>query len=269
MHIEIKGSGPALVLIHGWAMHGGLFAPLIERLADRYTLYAVDLPGHGRSRDSATALTLDACAEALLAQLPPAAWLGWSLGALIAARAAIASPSQVQALIALAGSPCFVRRDDWPHGVDAEVFHRFGIELAQDYRLTIDRFLALEAHGSDHMREELRDLRAQVFAHGDPAPSALVDGLGLLEHSDLRASLADLQTPALWIAGRRDRLVSWRAMQSAAESMPRGEFLCVEGAGHAAFLSHPDRIAQALGDFLPTRDGASHHDIDIEAPTHV
>ena len=269
MHIEVTGSGPALVLIHGWAMHGGLFAPLIERLADRYTLYAVDLPGHGRSRDSGTALTLEACADRLLAQLPAAAWLGWSLGALIASRAAIASPQQVQALIALAGSPCFVRRAGWPHGVEAEVFHRFGAELAQDYRLTIDRFLALEAHGSDHMRDELRSLRAQVFAHGEPARSALVDGLQLLEHSDLRGTLAGLPTPALWIAGRRDKLVPWRAMQAAAESMPNGEFLSVEGAGHAAFLSHPDRIAQALADFLTKRGGAPHPVADSQTLSHV
>src|SRR5262245_64681516 len=38
MYIETRGQGPALALIHGWAMHGGLFAPLVDRLSDRYTL---------------------------------------------------------------------------------------------------------------------------------------------------------------------------------------------------------------------------------------
>ena len=37
MHIESRGSGPDLVLVHGWAMHGGVFAPLVERLAPRFT----------------------------------------------------------------------------------------------------------------------------------------------------------------------------------------------------------------------------------------
>ncbi|RBE90559.1 pimeloyl-[acyl-carrier protein] methyl ester esterase, partial [Xanthomonas oryzae pv. oryzae] len=51
MHIDVIGHGPALVLLHGWALHGGVFAPLVERLAPHYQLHLVDLPGHGFSRD--------------------------------------------------------------------------------------------------------------------------------------------------------------------------------------------------------------------------
>ena len=51
LHVERSGHGPDVVLLHGWAMHGGVFAPLVERLASRFTLYLVDLPGHGYSRD--------------------------------------------------------------------------------------------------------------------------------------------------------------------------------------------------------------------------
>ena len=47
LHIEVVGNGPALVLIHGWALHGGVFAPLVDRLAAHYQLHLVDLPGHG------------------------------------------------------------------------------------------------------------------------------------------------------------------------------------------------------------------------------
>ena len=32
LHVEVIGRGPPLVLLHGWAMHGGLFAPLVEHL---------------------------------------------------------------------------------------------------------------------------------------------------------------------------------------------------------------------------------------------
>ena len=50
MHIEAHGSGPDLVLIHGWAMHGGVFAGLLERLGARFRVHVVDLPGHGLAR---------------------------------------------------------------------------------------------------------------------------------------------------------------------------------------------------------------------------
>ena len=36
MHIETLGDGPDLVLLHGWAMHGGIFEPLTRRLRERF-----------------------------------------------------------------------------------------------------------------------------------------------------------------------------------------------------------------------------------------
>ena len=66
LHVDIIGSGPPLVLLHGWAMHGGIFAPLVETLRKQRTLYVVDLPGHGHSRDCGVPLTLEACADAVL-----------------------------------------------------------------------------------------------------------------------------------------------------------------------------------------------------------
>lgn len=250
MHIETIGSGPPLVLVHGWAMHGGIFGPLSERLARRHTLHLVDLPGHGHSRDYPAAFTLTACVDELLARLPPAPWLGWSLGALVALRAAALAPQRLPRLILLCGSPRFVRDDDWPHAVEAEVFQSFGRDLGADYPRTIDRFLALEAHGSDHMREELRALRARVFARGEPDPRVLIEGLQILERSDLRASLSALAMPTLWIAGRRDRLVPWEGIEAAAAAMPAGAFRRIEGGGHAPFLSHAEKVAHAIDGFL-------------------
>src|SRR3546814_8670511 len=68
-----------------------------------------------------------------------------------------------------------------------------------------DRFIALEAFGSDDARGELRTLRAEVFSRGDPAAHVLADGLELLETADLRDVLPGLAVPSLWIAGR-DRM---------------------------------------------------------------
>jgi len=249
LHIEVVGSGPALVLIHGWALHGGVFAPLVDRLAAQYQLHLVDLPGHGFSHDDPTPLRLPHVVNAIAAATPPAVWCGWSLGGLFALHAAATLP-QVRAVVMIAATPRFVRGDDWPHAVEPAVFEQFGQDLAQDYRGTLERFLALDAMGSEHARQELRTLREMLIARGEPAARALQEGLRLLENSDLRGALAGLGKPSLWLAGARDRLVSARAMQSAATLAPGAQAHVIAQGGHAPFLGHTDAVATQLQHFV-------------------
>ena len=246
LSITTRGTGRDLVLIHGWAMHGGIFAPLVEALEVQFRLHLVDLPGHGASRDFAPGdLDPGACARAIAAMTPPAIWLGWSLGGLVALRGALDRPEQVRALVAVACSPRFVVADDWPHGVPAQVFADFASALEQRFDAAIERFLALETLGSAHAQEELRTLRAEVFSRGAPVPAALHEGLAVLDRSDLRSALAELRVPNLWIAGRRDRLVVPAAMQWAAQQSPRGRHLELPS-GHAPFLGHAEAMAEAI-----------------------
>ena len=247
VHVEVAGDGPPLVLLHGWAMHGGIFAPLVERLRARFRLHVVDLPGHGHSRDSEVPLQLQPCVDAIAAVVPSGApWCGWSLGGLIALHAAATRPGDVPALAMLCASPRFVRGEDWTHGVPAEVFRDFASGLRDDYRGTLDRFVALEAFGSEHAKEEIRTLREGLFERCEPAASVLADGLALLETTDLRDVLPGLQVPSLWLAGRRDRLVDPRAMRQAAALAPASTVHVVEHAGHAPFLTHADEVASHL-----------------------
>ena len=246
LHVDVVGKGPPLVLLHGWAMHGGIFAPLVERLRDRCTLHVVDLPGHGNSRDCDVPLQLQSCVDAVAAVVPAAPWCGWSLGGLIALHAAATRPARVPALAMLCASPRFVRGDDWKYGVSAEIFRDFAAGLRSDYRGTLDRFVALEAFGSEHAKEEIRTLRDGLFERCEPAASVLAEGLELLETSDLRDALPGLQVPSLWLAGRRDRLVDPRAMRDAAELAPGSTLHVVEHAGHAPFLTHAAEVATHL-----------------------
>lgn len=249
MHIDTLGQGPDLVLIHGWALHGGIFAPLVERLSAHYRMHLVDLPGHGHSRDDDTPLALPHVVSAIAAATPPAAWLGWSLGGLFALHAAATQP-QVRGLAMLAATPRFVRGGDWPHAVEPQVFAQFGHDLGTDYRGTLDRFLALDTLGSAHARAELRTLRETLTARGEPDARALQDGLALLERSDLRRALPTLRVPSLWLGGQRDRLVSAAAMQDAAALAPHAQSHSVASGGHAPFLGHADEVAAVLRAFL-------------------
>ncbi len=246
LHIDRRGNGPVqLVLIHGWAMHGGVLQPLVDALAGRCTMHVVDLPGHGYSRDCGLPLEPHACAVAIAAATPPAIWLGWSMGGLIALTAALDLPQQVRGLAMLCATPKFVRDVSWPHGSDGALVHQLASDLEMDYRATLDRFLALETLGSADPHAELRHLRQLVFARGEPDLRILQEGIHLLETSDLRSDLSHLTVPSAWIAGRRDRLVPPPAMAWSA-SQCDGDYHEIPQAGHAPFFGHVDALVQAL-----------------------
>ena len=249
MYVERIGQGQPLVLIHGWAMHGGVFSPLVERLSSTFELHVVDLPGHGHSRDDGR-LDLDDCARRIAEMTPSAAWLGWSLGGLVALTGALKHPDSVTSLVMLSATPRFVAGDDWPDGVRPSLFTSFADGLRRDYRGTLEQFLALEAFGSDHLRDELRALKQQLFARGEPDSDVLETGLCLLADTDLRAELPALGGRSLWLGGRRDRLVNWSAMEAAAAICRNAETCRVDGAGHAPFLSHADEVATRIKAFF-------------------
>ncbi|MBN8885419.1 MAG: pimeloyl-ACP methyl ester esterase BioH [Rudaea sp.] len=249
MHIETVGAGPDLVLIHGWAMHGGIFAPLTPLLAERFRVHLVDLPGHGFSRDDAAVVDARDWAARIAAATPQRAlWVGWSMGGLVALHAALDAPEHVRGLVEIAESPRLLSAPDWPHAVAPNVLTEFGTGLQRDYCRAIERFLALELIGSANAQSMLRDLKARVFERGEPPMRVLVDGLRVLETSDLRARIAELRMPSLWIAGRRDRLISSEAMRWSSQQSAGGEFVEIDS-GHAPFLSHPQEVAEAIFDF--------------------
>jgi pimeloyl-[acyl-carrier protein] methyl ester esterase len=253
LHIDHYGdpSAQPLVLLHGWAMHGGIFAGWAAQLAAHFHVLVVDLPGHGHSRT--LTLSFDASADQLIVQLKPypsAIWCGWSLGGALATRIAARAPAgQVRALVCIASNPKFVASADWPDGMQASVFASFAEALASDWQAVVQRFLALEAMGSASAGDSLRLLQAQVFARGQPSMSALQQGLQNLAELDLRAELASLRCRSLWIAGARDRLVSPSAMQKAA-GLANGEFAQIDRAGHAPFLHAGEQLVELFQRFV-------------------
>jgi pimeloyl-[acyl-carrier protein] methyl ester esterase len=252
LSIRGEGQGPDLVLIHGWAMHGGIFDALSERLSPCFRLHVVDLPGHGDSRDyERGSLDPRRVARSIAEATPPAIWIGWSLGGLMALRGALDFSHRVLGLVEIASSPRFVRAEDWPHAVGAAIFREFGNGLVAAYQPAIERFLALETLGSANAQDELRELKRRVFERGEPSEQALLEGLDLLDRVDYRDELAALAIPNLWIAGRRDRLVPAAAMEWAAQHCLHGKFLEIS-AGHAPFLSHADQVATAIRAFAET-----------------
>ena len=242
------GEGPPLVLLPGWAMHCGVFGAFTEALARHWTVYRVDLPGHGAQAPDGR-WSPAALAEQLLRQLPSAAWLGWSLGGQVALQAAIQQPSRVRALMLVGVNPCFVARPDWSHGMDATVFAEFEDKLAADPQGTVGAFLALQTSGSRQATMVMRELRRLHSAAPFPDRESLLRGLYWLRQADYRAALPGIDTPALWVAGQRDALAPAASSRAAAAMMPRGRLLELPGAGHAPFLSHAEPLLTELCSF--------------------
>jgi pimeloyl-[acyl-carrier protein] methyl ester esterase len=250
LYIETRGSGTDLVLLHGWGLHGGLFGPVLEPLAARYRLHLVDLPGHGRSPMLSEAYTLEHVARAVSREVPAgAAWLGWSLGGRIALAAA-ANGAAIDRLILVGTNPCFTRKPDWPHAMPEEELAQFAASLRDDYRATLQRFLAVQSRGSASAREELRGLREALFAHGEPDPRALAAGLEILRGADLRPALHRIAQPTLVLHGARDTLAPLAAAEYTAAQLPHGHLAVIDGAGHAPFLSHPEQFLDAVEKFM-------------------
>lgn len=244
LHVEEHGSvGPQLLLLHGWGLHGGIFAALVEALARDHRVAVVDLPGHGHSRTSALPLEPQAVVAELLRRYPRAHWFGWSLGGLLALQAALDHPHAVLSLLACAASPCFVARPHWPAGMRLDVFASFADDLATDWHATLDRFLVLETLGGEHPLQELKALQALVAARGAPRPEALAAGLDVLGRLDLTARLPSLQVPTLWLGGKRDRVVSPGVLGAAAAATVGAELVVLERCGHAPFLTRVGEVA--------------------------
>lgn len=237
--------GSELVLVHGWAMHGGIFAPLAQALSSHFRIHAPDLPGHGLKAKAFVPATLSGWAEALLAEAPERAWwLGWSLGGLVALEAARLAPERVAGLVLVASSPRLVRAEDWP-GADPALLEGFAAGLAADLTGTLERFLALEVLGSGRPAEALRFLRAHAGERGLPAPAALARGLELLQSADLRSALPALAKPSLWLAGANDRIVPPAGVEAGAR-LAGGAFVRLPRAGHAPFLTRAEEVAAAI-----------------------
>jgi pimeloyl-[acyl-carrier protein] methyl ester esterase len=255
LHVESIGRGSPLVMLHGWAMHSGLWAPLVPRLSERHRLHLVDLPGHGRSDAFSAPLSMIAMVDAVDRAIAgsgvesPCTVLGWSLGGQVALEWARVRPGRIGALVLMSTTPSFVQRPGWPFAMDETTLRRFGDELRIAYGPTLKRFIALQTHGSEAARGASVSLRALLFARGEPSPQTLSDALEVLAATDLRHEVTAISQPALVIAGDRDTMAPVAAAQWLASALPHGTLRVIPGAAHVPFLSHPDAVIAALDAF--------------------
>jgi 2-succinyl-6-hydroxy-2,4-cyclohexadiene-1-carboxylate synthase len=243
-HVVEGGAGERVVLVHGFTQTLAAMQPLAVRLRDRHALVRVDLPGHGASPPPRGGF---AEAAALLGETGgPAAYVGYSLGGRLCLRLALDRPELVRALVLIGASPGL----DDPAGRAArraaddrlaEELERVGLERFLDRWLAQPLFATLppeRAGRADRLANTTDGLAASLRLHGTGAQQPLWD------------RLAGLRPPTLLVAGARDRKFAALAERMARRAGPAASVALVPGAGHAAHLEHPDRVAALIREFL-------------------
>jgi pimeloyl-[acyl-carrier protein] methyl ester esterase len=236
-----------IVLLHGWGCSARVWDELAVRLALRFRVHALDLPGYG-SAPACTPYTLEKLADTVARCAPRRCRVaGWSLGGEVALLWARRAPCQVERLALIGTTPCFTSRPGWPCATAPAVLQEFGQRLAFDRAGTLARFAAAQARG---------DARAQRYAglsglaEGSATDGALSAGLRVLASADLRRELSRVRQPALVLHGARDHIVPPAAGRRLAAALPDARFALLRTCAHAPFLSQPGRIARALQEFF-------------------
>jgi pimeloyl-[acyl-carrier protein] methyl ester esterase len=244
-----RGRGPELVLVHGWAMHSGIWGGVIDALVTEFRVNLVDLPGHGINRHVALSRDLDAVATLILSELPTAAWLGWSLGGLVTLAAALKQPEKVEKLVLVGATPSFSRTENWEWGLGEAARQAFSDGLEQAFEQTVEHF-ALQTFGASHLQESLGRLGDLPLTENLPAKNTLHDGLHLLYSNNLLVDLKKCKMPTLFLGGTRDRTIRPKSFEQAASLMPDARVASIPGAGHAPFISHEEEFLQHIRGFL-------------------
>lgn len=252
-----SGSGPALVLLHGWAMSSVVFSELSAELSRDFRVLAPDLRGHGDSDPgcgygcSALAADLNEWFTAL--DLRAAVLLGWSLGGEVALTLAADAPlrSRLRALVLVATTPRFCAGDDWTAGLPVIQLRALARDLRRNYLKTMGDFFALQFSGETLAKERYQQiLRFAVRVGRLPEPEIALAGLETLGQEDLRHLLPQLQLSTLVVHGELDRIVLPEAGRFLAATLPQARLELWPEVGHAPFISAPVRFCSLLRTFL-------------------
>ena len=248
LHWQSSGKGQALILLHGWGMNGAVWQQTVAQLSEHFCVHVVDLPGFGHSH-AASFSSLENLANQVLEHAPSnAIWLGWSLGGLIATHIALKEPERVDALITVASSPKFAAEGKW-RGIQPSVLDNFKQQLLEDFSLTIDRFMALQAMGSPSAKSDIKMLKHAVLSRPAPSPEALMSGLDILATVDYRNELKKLTIPTLRLYGRLDGLVPRKVAKDVDLLTTESTSFVFQTSSHAPFITEANLFSQKIIEF--------------------
>jgi pimeloyl-ACP methyl ester carboxylesterase len=259
-------TGPAVVLVHGLGgshLNWDLFAPLLTPHA---RVWALDLPGFGRSEPGGRTASVSANAAALqrfLAEVvgEPAILVGNSMGGMLSILATGERPEAVTGLVLLDPAVPGPRR-----ALDPLVALMFAIYAVP---FVGERFMRMRRTRQSELAR-VREMLTLVGVDPDTVPPAVIDrSVTLLQEREdvegmdraflaaarsllrllvdprrYRKAMASIRVPVLLVHGERDRLVPVAAARDIARRHPSWRYIELPDVGHVPQLQVPDRVAK-------------------------
>jgi 3-oxoadipate enol-lactonase len=243
-----EGSGPAVVMIHGWLLDLSIWDREADALSATYRVIRTDRRGFGASTGRPDLRADAADLSQLLDRLaiPKAAIVAMSQGTRVALRLALTDPARVSCLV-LDGTPVLdgLRGGPWQEETPLERYRDL-----------------LHANGIDAVRRELASHPLMRLVTDDPrARDSLERMLARYDGADLHrappasdgvcaSDLAHLSMPVLVLNGEQDVPQRRRAGAELARAIPHAVRRVVPRAGHLACLDNPDAYVARLVEFL-------------------
>jgi 3-oxoadipate enol-lactonase len=246
IYYEQTGHGPTLTLIHGLGTDVRLWAPIVQRLKNNFTVLAFDTRGSGKTAKPEEAYTIGQMAgdaATFMEQICGKAVrvLGFSMGGTVAMELAISRPELVERL-ALVSTPPSWNGPFPPPEHTRELFRRTDVspELLTEVYETI--------FGSEYRKrtpaQGYIDLRLN---DENPQPLyAYLNQLHALETHELNKNIPSISAPTLIVAGNEDKVVPPQNASWLKENIPGARLKLFEGAGHMIPVEMPDRLAAEI-----------------------
>lgn len=247
VHYEVTGDGPAVLLLHAFPLHAGMWNAQVKALSTNYKVIVPDMPGFGKSPPASTPVTMDLYAQVALAVLDAAgvqraAVAGLSMGGYIAFALHARAPERVAALV-LADTRATPDTADGKHAREqtARAVEDEGIEILVERQLP-----NLLSHGASAANR--RDVERLIVRN--PAAGAAAALRGMAQRHDFTAHLPKITCPTLVVVGHDDTLTPPADSQAMASAISGAEFVSVPGAGHLSSIEKPEAFTRAVKDFL-------------------
>jgi len=260
IYYEDHGSGPAVVLVHGYALNGHSWEKQeAALLAAGHRVITYDRRGFGASSRPSIGYDFDTLAadlHVLLSRLDLRAVVlaGFAMGTGEVTRyLALHGPGRVSAAVLVAPLlPFLLKTHDNPGGIDRSVFDGLTVRVAADRPAAMKDFLDdsynVDLLGGSRVSDQAWQNSFYV-AISASAHAALGCVTACLE--DFRGDLATISVPVLVIHGDQDRVLPYQATSRRLPALLKNaRFTVIAGGPHAIIWTHADEVNQALLDFI-------------------